>query len=241
MSRRQRPSARSRPPALVAAAGRSSALGRPRSRVAPRLPMKAAARGSRRLVAAARLVDLAEARALARSVLRRGAPAAAAAHPDRRFRARIPHCSSPPSGSSPACSGSREWRIVPHTPERRIRRAVRRPAGQRGAGRASIPGARRRGGQPGARAALRHLRSTSSSTPPTGPAARRDAHAQRTLLYWAAVASRRSSPASISTISFPPPPATDRNSSGWIPASTAARKDCSTRPARWAISARSSW
>jgi hypothetical protein len=52
---------------------------------------------------------------------------------------------------------------------------------------------------------------------------------------------RRCLPAWISTSSFPRPPAMGRNSFGWIPASTGAHRACFTRPARWAISARSFW
>jgi len=52
---------------------------------------------------------------------------------------------------------------------------------------------------------------------------------------------RRSSPAWISTSNSPRPPDTNRNSCGSNRAYFAAHRESSTKPARWAISARFSW
>ena len=208
--------------------------------LAPTLPLKA-------LLAApaashpAALVDPAASRALARALLRRRPAAASAPHPPRRFRPASRPAASPPSDSSPAFSGWRTGSFAPTGLNAALVDAIRHPARQRGAGRRLL-GPHRRGRQR-SRASLLFGISVYIFfyAAPRSGARQPKSLRRRPPPLLDAPPPRRSSPASISTISSPPPPATVRNSSGSIPASIAAPRDSSTKPARSATSAPSSW
>ena len=153
----------------------------------------------------------------------------------------ICHALRRPGPASPECSGCADWRIVPRALECGLRTLFGAMCCQRRAPPRCYSGLHRRRGQRGARRSCSASPSTSSSMARMGRAAQADALRSARLLYWAAAAS-----ALFACVDFyyPVPRArraTDRNSCGSIPESTAARRGCSTRPARWATSARSSW